>query len=1068
MTIQQHASFDSSAAELNATSKLVKAWESKNAKNAARAGGVSLMALSLAACGGSSDTVDITSDNAEAIVAALTTEAGVSYDTVDEAVAAGIASVDITSDNADLIAAAVAAVDTTLDDAAAVSLALRNAAAELDVADTASMTNAELITAIKTANDASIANGVDLTTNDADAIDAAVLALGIAGVTTLAQLTTHLAAPVVVAANDRGTTGVDIFPGTDLADTFTFGDVAGVASFTVGDSVTGGGGADVLNIVSAAAITAVPTGTSISGVETVNITSGAAITPGNLSTLLADTTALNLSNSGAFDITVRAAATTDMTATNAGIVGAAVTLTGGNDVTVTVGDASAGAAINNVTVGGAGALAPAGNVVVNATGGAVDTDVMGTMVITGGDTITLNMTAGNAAGALDTTGGAATITGNANTTAVTVVQSANATGAAAVAGFFDAVVGYAGGAVGITDVNSTSATAAGTIETVTITNSGAVTVNSGALATLNIGGTLTTVDADTLGGLTAPNSSLALNVDTATSTGAVTIDTDITTLNVSTSGDTASTIATLDADGVTVLNFSGSANLSITTHTLAAVTDINVTGAGGVDMDGTILGVSTDFDAGAGDDSIQVGAHRTAIEMGAGDDFVTVTTALNAAAATGIGVVNGGADTDTLIMTNGVATAADASAVFNGDFTNFEAIRFSNAFTDAGLDIDALNDVTRIELTTNANSGTLNNLDSGSTVQSRDTTGNTLVVNVDGAVASATDTLTVELRNSTTNAVDHGAMTIASVETINVVSQDAGTNTRLDTSFTDATVDVIDLVVAAATTINVSGSNGVDLTGSTAAAVTTFNASGVVGDTDGDTAALLAVSYTSGNDTATATVTITGGAGNDVLTGGDAIDTIIGGAGNDTLDGDVGQDTLTGGAGRDIFTFTATDSSVAAADTVTDFTLLGALTAAQANATTTALLIADADYGSADVLFMDTDAANDDGVHADVAAGTAGAAAGVTITVSSGVLTLQGAGASAVDTIGEWVAEAAAAAGNGNDDAVMVFEFGGDTYAFQDSTADQLVLLDGVTGVAAVLDINDAAAATVANTLLIA
>ncbi|MDP4064445.1 hypothetical protein IMCC1923_13070 [Rhodobacteraceae bacterium IMCC1923] len=37
MTIQQHASFDSSAAELNATSKLVKAWESKNAKNAARA-----------------------------------------------------------------------------------------------------------------------------------------------------------------------------------------------------------------------------------------------------------------------------------------------------------------------------------------------------------------------------------------------------------------------------------------------------------------------------------------------------------------------------------------------------------------------------------------------------------------------------------------------------------------------------------------------------------------------------------------------------------------------------------------------------------------------------------------------------------------------------------------------------------------------------------------------------------------------------------------------------------------------------------------------------------------------
>ncbi|MDC0345886.1 hypothetical protein OAM99_04360 [Planktomarina sp.] len=59
MTIQQHASFDSSAAELNATSKLVKAWESKNAKNAAKAGGISLMALSLAACGGSTTPVAV-------------------------------------------------------------------------------------------------------------------------------------------------------------------------------------------------------------------------------------------------------------------------------------------------------------------------------------------------------------------------------------------------------------------------------------------------------------------------------------------------------------------------------------------------------------------------------------------------------------------------------------------------------------------------------------------------------------------------------------------------------------------------------------------------------------------------------------------------------------------------------------------------------------------------------------------------------------------------------------------------------------------------------------------------
>jgi hypothetical protein len=47
---------------MNATSKLVKAWESKNARNAAKAGGISMMALSLAACGGSSTTTTTTTD----------------------------------------------------------------------------------------------------------------------------------------------------------------------------------------------------------------------------------------------------------------------------------------------------------------------------------------------------------------------------------------------------------------------------------------------------------------------------------------------------------------------------------------------------------------------------------------------------------------------------------------------------------------------------------------------------------------------------------------------------------------------------------------------------------------------------------------------------------------------------------------------------------------------------------------------------------------------------------------------------------------------------------------------
>ena len=52
---------DASNKQMTLAEKFVAAWEKKNAK-AARAGGVSLMALSLAACGSSDDTTDTTAD----------------------------------------------------------------------------------------------------------------------------------------------------------------------------------------------------------------------------------------------------------------------------------------------------------------------------------------------------------------------------------------------------------------------------------------------------------------------------------------------------------------------------------------------------------------------------------------------------------------------------------------------------------------------------------------------------------------------------------------------------------------------------------------------------------------------------------------------------------------------------------------------------------------------------------------------------------------------------------------------------------------------------------------------
>ena len=173
-----------------ALTKLVKIWESKNAKRAMKGSGFTLMAVSLAACGGSDDVVvDITSDNAAAIaaatpaivasaeaaefadmVASVNTAVGSALDattaTGDDVIAAIQGAVDITTDNAALIAAAEAAVDITTDNAALI------AAAEA-AATTAALTATDLtiyanVDAAKTAGSL-ISNGVAVTAALTDA-----------------------------------------------------------------------------------------------------------------------------------------------------------------------------------------------------------------------------------------------------------------------------------------------------------------------------------------------------------------------------------------------------------------------------------------------------------------------------------------------------------------------------------------------------------------------------------------------------------------------------------------------------------------------------------------------------------------------------------------------------------------------------------------------------------------------------------------------------------------------------------------------------------------------------------
>jgi hypothetical protein len=105
-------------------------------------------------------------------------------------------------------------------------------------------------------------------------------------------------------------------------------------------------------------------------------------------------------------------------------------------------------------------------------------------------------------------------------------------------------------------------------------------------------------------------------------------------------------------------------------------------------------------------------------------------------------------------------------------------------------------------------------------------------------------------------------------------------------------------------------------------------------------------------------------------------------------------------------------------------------------------------------------------VEADVA-GAAGQAAGVTVTVKDGILTVGGAGASSVDTLGEWLTEAAGVAATKGE--VLAFEFGGDTYVYGENGAnDMLINLDGVTGASSLVEISGGGTTASVNSILFA
>ncbi len=702
------------------------------------------------------------------------------------------------------------------------------------------------------------------------------------------------------------------FVGSTGDDTFMGAHDGTNASWTVADSIDGGAGTDTLKIVKTAAVTAAevsPTGATAANIENVEVISGAGITAGTTSSgALSGVTSISLT--GTNGVTITAGATQDVTITDSGLDTAAdggITTNGGKNVTVTAtaddaatdGDGNAEISVNETT-GAKGAIS------VTHTGKYADggNNTLSTIQTGGGTSVSLtqnaSITAAQASAALtdntnfSTTMGAMQVTGTADTTSVTITQTAAQAETDATDG--SGQVGIVGGAVTIFDVNEASTTAAGVLTTVSVTNAASVDVQSGALTSITLGGKIGgAIDLAEIGNLTTvTNKTLGITAASLTGGGTTTVDTDIENLNLTSTG-TKSTFNALTANGVKALTSTGDAQIVLTGHTMNALTSVAVTGSGGLSMVGTALPTTATFSGSAGKDGIQVGAHTTAITMGAGDDTVVYGGALG----TG-GSVAGGDGTDTVSMTFAQANAADASAVFNTSFTSFEAINFSDAITGA-LDMDALNNATLAVLAAGSNNGTLNNLDSGSTVHIKADNAGALTINVQSAVVNANDSLNIKMDK--TGVLANNTVTSANVETITIDMADTAATGGA------AAINTGTFTFDKATSITITGNNGLNGTYTGSVAVTNFDASAITGNSTTasagtaattDTAANLAVTYVSLNSTSGAAVTIKGGDGNDTLSGeaGDKknVDNITGGKGDDTITGESGADILDGGA----------------------------------------------------------------------------------------------------------------------------------------------------------------------------
>ena len=471
------------------------------------------------------------------------------------------------------------------------------------------------------------------------------------------------------------------------------------------------------------------------------------------------------------------------------------------------------------------------------------------------------------------------------------------------------LAGVLAGAVTITDVNAASATAAGVITSVSLTNFAAATANSGALATVTLAGTGTSY-AQTNGALTTPTfTTETLNLKGITTSGAVTLDTDVTTISIASSTGTNKLASLVDASATTV-NISGDKGLTLTAHTFAATANITSTSTGAVTISDA-LAVGQKYTGGSGVDTIKLTVGGTAaITTGAGADVVTYAGALVG------GTVDAGDGTDTIVMTAAQAVTATTDTTFASTVSNFEVLKLSAA-TGAAAAINMANADGMNSLTiAGATVGALTVTNAGANF----TLTQNALTSFASSIALATDTGATDNVNLVFSALNgftnSAAFTIGNVETLTITTSATSTPTQ---------VFVAPITATSAKTVTVAGNDGINLTGLTATTLTSLDASGITGTgpingltwTAGALAASSVIKGSATGDnyvtlsaanTASTFVTYTGGSGvdkivcsnglNNVINLGDGTNTFTStGAGGNTITGGTGIDTISVGTG---------------------------------------------------------------------------------------------------------------------------------------------------------------------------